>query len=84
MQTHKHYFTLCVETHLTRQAAEHAVLTAFALRQPDDCAFTIRAANRSKTDWLVGKKDGYQQALDEIAQSLTALRHKAAKKGGWA
>ena len=38
---HHHTFTLQVSTHLTRQQAELAVLSAFAKRDPDNCSFTL-------------------------------------------
>jgi hypothetical protein len=39
--THTHRFNLEVRTNQTRNQAEIAVLSAFALRTPDNCEFTL-------------------------------------------
>lgn len=77
---HRHTFTLEVATHLTRQQAELAVLSAFAKRDPDNCEFTLNPVpNRAKAQETITEEAAAivtgERASDygDVNQSFTRI-----------
>lgn len=63
------YFVVGVSKASSKKAAELAVLSAFAKRNPDGCEFHLRP--HDKREWMAGAKAGFDTAVAAV-ESLTA------------